>query len=50
MNQNDKYEKSRQVGIMRNIFEEAEMTLGWLGDDPGAGKASNLIKRTHKET
>ncbi|KAF2228618.1 HET-domain-containing protein, partial [Viridothelium virens] len=32
INQDDKVEKSKQVGMMRNIFEEAEMTLGWLGD------------------
>jgi len=30
---------------MRNIYEEADMTLGWLGDDPGAKKAISLIKQ-----
>ena len=46
INQDDKVEKSRQVGMMRNIFEEAEMTIGWLGDSPGAEKAFNLIEKT----
>lgn len=33
---------------MRRIFEEAELTLGWLGDDPGANKAFALIKRINE--
>ncbi|KAF2496925.1 heterokaryon incompatibility, partial [Lophium mytilinum] len=45
INQKDNVEKSKQVGLMRNIYEEADMTLGWLGEDPGAKKAVSLIKR-----
>jgi Heterokaryon incompatibility protein (HET) len=45
INQADAEEKSRQVGIMRNIFEEASSTIGWLGDDPGAKKAFDLVER-----
>jgi hypothetical protein len=43
-------EKSRQVGLMRNIFEEAEMVLGWLGNDPNAKKAFALVHRINKMT
>ncbi|KAL9094198.1 MAG: hypothetical protein Q9165_003613 [Trypethelium subeluteriae] len=50
INQDDKVEKSRQVGMMRNIFEEAELTLGWLGDEPGAKKAFGLIRRINGTT
>ena len=48
IDQNDNTEKSRQVGLVRNIFEEAEMALGWLGDDPGAKKAFSFIKRVNE--
>lgn len=48
INQEDNLEKSRQVGMMRNIYEEAENTLGWLGDDPGAKKAFALVGRINK--
>ncbi|KAK1660103.1 heterokaryon incompatibility protein-domain-containing protein [Colletotrichum godetiae] len=38
-------EKSRQVGLMREIFEEATSTIGWLGKSPGAAKAFELVRR-----
>ncbi|GAB1316385.1 hypothetical protein MFIFM68171_06595 [Madurella fahalii] len=47
INQDDEVEKSRQVGMMRGIYEEATSTLGWLGDDTGAEKASLLTCRLH---
>lgn len=48
INQNDIDEKSRQVGMMRNIFEEADMTIGWLGDSPGAKEAFALLRRIYE--
>lgn len=45
INQEDSTEKSKQVGFMRNIFEEAEKTLGWLGDDPSAKNAFDLVRK-----
>lgn len=48
INQADNLEKSSQVSMMRNIFEEAEMTLGWLGHGPGAKKAVGLVKRINE--
>ncbi|MCJ1309270.1 hypothetical protein MMC25_002929 [Agyrium rufum] len=45
INQEDNVEKSKQVGLMRNIYEEAEMTLGWLGEAPDAKKVITLIER-----
>ena len=50
INQDDKDEKSSQVAMIRHIFEEAEMTIGWLGYDPGAKKAFELIRRVNKTT
>jgi hypothetical protein len=39
-----------QVGLMRNIFEEADRVLGWLGDDPIAKKAFALARRINEVT
>lgn len=50
IDQNDAAEKSKQVGLMRNIFEEADMMLGWLGDDSGAEKALSLIRKINQAT
>lgn len=33
---------------MRRIFEEAELTLCWLGDDAGAKKAFALVARINE--
>ena len=48
INQEDKGEKSRQVGLIRHIFEEAESTLCWLGDAPHAKEAFELIYQINR--
>jgi hypothetical protein len=48
INQEDIAEKNRQVGMMRRIFEEAELTLCWLGEDTGAKKAFALVARINE--
>lgn len=48
INQEDIAEKNRQVGMIRRIFEEAELTLCWLGDDAGAKKAFALVARINE--
>jgi len=48
INQSDDKEKSQQVNLMRRIFEEASSTLGWLGDNPAAGKAMDLVQRINQ--
>ncbi|KAN0122729.1 Heterokaryon incompatibility protein (HET) domain containing protein [Hyaloscypha variabilis] len=48
INQSDDKEKSQQVNLMRRIFEEASSTIGWLGDNPGAGKAMDLVQRINQ--
>ncbi|EXF76998.1 hypothetical protein CFIO01_08700 [Colletotrichum fioriniae PJ7] len=45
IDQADAQEKSRQVGLMREIFEEATSTIGWLGKSPVAAKAFELVRR-----
>lgn len=50
IDQKNAEEKSRQVGLMRNIFEEAEMVLGWLGENPDEQKAFALIHRINDMT
>ncbi|KXH29967.1 hypothetical protein CNYM01_13181 [Colletotrichum nymphaeae SA-01] len=45
IDQADAQEKSRQVGLMREIFEEATSTIGWLGKTPVATKAFELVRR-----
>jgi hypothetical protein len=50
INQDDRLEKTKQVGMMRNIFEEAESTLGWLGDASDAKKVLNLVRRVNETT
>ncbi|KAF6829731.1 hypothetical protein CMUS01_08047 [Colletotrichum musicola] len=44
IDQSNAREKSRQVGMMRRIYEEAESTIAWLGNAPGAAKAMGLAK------
>ncbi|KAF1982758.1 hypothetical protein K402DRAFT_295350, partial [Aulographum hederae CBS 113979] len=34
INQSDNEEKSRQVGMMKNIYESASFVLIWLGPEP----------------
>ncbi|KAF6806158.1 hypothetical protein CSOJ01_09014 [Colletotrichum sojae] len=45
IDQTNAREKSRQVGMMRRIYEEAESTIAWLGNAPGAAKAMTLVKK-----
>ncbi|KAF6824253.1 hypothetical protein CPLU01_10938 [Colletotrichum plurivorum] len=45
IDQSNAREKSRQVGMMRRIYEEAESTIAWLGNAPGAAKAMTLVKK-----
>ncbi|KAK7453143.1 hypothetical protein CaCOL14_005013 [Colletotrichum acutatum] len=45
IDQADAQEKSRQVGLMREIFEEATSTIGWLGKTPVTAKAFELVRR-----
>jgi hypothetical protein len=45
INQSDAEEKSRQVGMMRRIYEVASSTICWLGDDPEAEKAFEVVNR-----
>jgi hypothetical protein len=34
--------------MMCSIFEEASSTVGWLGDNPGAKKAFDLVERINR--
>ncbi|OHF03758.1 hypothetical protein CORC01_01077 [Colletotrichum orchidophilum] len=45
IDQSNAVEKSQQVGLMREIFEEATSTIGWLGKSPVAAKAFDLVRR-----
>ncbi|KAM5347273.1 hypothetical protein ACJ41O_010278 [Fusarium nematophilum] len=50
IDQEDADEKARQVGMMRQIFEEATSTIGWLGDDTDGKKAFDLIRTMTRTT
>ena len=50
INQSDVEEKGKQVGMMRNIFEEAERAMCWIGESSGAKKAFGLIRKLSETT
>lgn len=44
INQMDNDDKTTQVGLMRRIFEEASLTIAWLGDYPNPKPCFDLIR------
>ena len=50
INQEDDQEKALQVGMMRQIFQEAYSTICWLGDEPDSRKMLNFITRLNGVT
>lgn len=44
INQEDLAEKSRQVSLMKNIYQKAGLVLVWLGDDTPLGDAERALR------
>jgi hypothetical protein len=47
INQNDDYERSQQVGIMKDIYSGAQKVSAWLGPDPSneSSDVAHVIRR-----
>jgi hypothetical protein len=45
INQPNQAERSHQVGFMRNIYEDADMVLACLGENPSDGRWVEAAKR-----